>query len=116
MEVSVAWPQANHIASHRSPFDPEKWVVKRVIGVEGDTIRTREPYPHSLVKVPLGHIWVEGDSPTGETLDSNYYGPISTQLVAGRLTHIIWPWKKAGRIDWEHYSRTAWGRPGQQHH
>ncbi|ETS82410.1 hypothetical protein PFICI_04286 [Pestalotiopsis fici W106-1] len=87
-----------------SPLDPEKVVVKRIIGLEGDIIRTREPYPARTVQVPVGHIWVEGDGAARDTLDSETYGPISTGLVIGKATHILWPLHKAGRIKWWEYA------------
>lgn len=92
----------------RSPLDPEKSAVKRVIGIEGDRVRSRDPH-QPTVRVPKGHIWVEGDAGTDrESLDSNTYGPISARLVTGRLTHIIYPWKKFGQIRWwEHPVGTA---------
>ena len=87
---------------HRSPRNPENISVKRIVALEGDRIYPRDPLKHSLTRVPKGHIWVEGDAGSGqESLDSHEYGPISTRLVTGRLTHIIYPWKKFGRIPWE---------------
>lgn len=87
------------VSSCRSPLDPEKIAVKRIVALEGDLVRPRKHQP--AIRVPKGHIWVEGDAGTDkESLDSNTYGPISTRLVTGRLTHILYPWKKFGRIRW----------------
>ena len=61
-------------------------------------VRTRPPYPHKLVEVPEGHVWVEGDG--DKTKDSNSYGPISSRLITGRITHILFPWNRAGRVRW----------------
>lgn len=93
--------------SYRSPLDPEKIAVKRIIALEGDLVRPRTAHHQPAIRVPKGHIWVEGDAGTDkESLDSNTYGPISTRLVTGRLTHILYPWKKFGRIRWwEHPTR-----------
>ncbi|KAL1873808.1 hypothetical protein VTK73DRAFT_771 [Phialemonium thermophilum] len=95
------------IVTFKSPLDPEKIVVKRIVGTEGDVVPTRKPYPHAFIRVPPGHVWVEGDSPDERmTMDSNTYGPISARLVTGRITHILLPWKKAGRVKWwEHQDR-----------
>lgn len=94
---------------HRTPHDPEKTSVKRVIGLEGDVIRTRRPYPNAYIRVPQGHIWVEGDAADERlSIDSNTYGPISVRLVTGRITHILLPSNKAGRVRWwEHRDRTG---------
>ncbi|KFY63472.1 hypothetical protein V496_03943 [Pseudogymnoascus sp. VKM F-4515 (FW-2607)] len=90
------------IVSFWSPSNPEIKAVKRVIGLEGDIIFTRKPYPYQHAKVPSGHIWVEGDGGHygKDTLDSNTYGPISMNLVTGRVTYAIWPWRTFGPINW----------------
>lgn len=93
--------QINYSLSSRSPTHPEKLAVKRVIGLEGDTVQTKAPYPIPLAEVPVGHVWVEGDNRDGrKTLDSNYYGPISMGLISGKVTHVLWPWKSCGAIRW----------------
>ncbi|KAK5660287.1 hypothetical protein OQA88_12827 [Cercophora sp. LCS_1] len=93
------------LVTFRSPTDPNKIVVKRIVGLAGDVVQTHKPYPHALVQVPEGHVWVEGDASWDKTKDSNYYGPISARLITGRITHILSPLKRAGRIKWwEHPS------------
>ncbi|KAI0021047.1 mitochondrial inner membrane protease subunit-like protein [Xylariomycetidae sp. FL0641] len=82
------------------PYDPEKTAVKRVIGLPGDVVRTRDPYPVPTVRIPPGHVWVEGDGGPRESRDSNTYGPVSTGLIIGKVTHILWPWHRAGKVRW----------------
>ncbi|KAL9578865.1 MAG: hypothetical protein Q9212_005449 [Teloschistes hypoglaucus] len=62
----------------RSPLDPEKVVLKRVIAVEGDAVHTRAPCPVEKQEIPIGHVWVEGEHPEGSrwSYDSNSYGPV----------------------------------------
>jgi len=55
-------------------------VVRRVIALEGDAVLDRE---HRWVLVPRGHCWVEGDSPTAATADSNTYGPVRLGVPRG---------------------------------
>lgn len=88
--------------SCRSPYHPEVQAIKRVIAVEGDVVFTKAPYPNPTFKVPRGHVWVEGDGTHGgkNSLDSNTYGPISKNLITGKVTHILWPWKSFGAIRW----------------
>lgn len=92
------------IKHNRNPSDPKKMSVKRVVGLEGDVVRTKAPYPYEWAAVPEGHVWVEGDGERSR--DSNYYGPISMRLLTGQVTHIVSPWERAGRVRWwEHPER-----------
>ncbi|KAK0715852.1 peptidase S24/S26A/S26B/S26C [Lasiosphaeris hirsuta] len=86
------------LVTFRNPDDPDKITVKRIIGLEGDMVRTKPPYPHEYFQVPEGHVWVAGDG--DKSKDSNYYGPISIRLITGRITHILSPWNRAGRVKW----------------
>ncbi|KAI5839324.1 mitochondrial inner membrane peptidase complex catalytic subunit 2 [Morchella snyderi] len=85
------------VVLYRSPMDPEKVVVKRVVGLEGDVIRTRKPCPERVVTVPEGQVWVEGDE-AFHSVDSNNYGPISSALITARVTHVLFPLSRAGRL------------------
>lgn len=78
--------------------------VKRIIGLAGDVVKTRNPYPYPTVKIPPGHIWVEGDGGELKSLDSNDYGPIATGLVIGKVTHVVLPLRRAGRVRWWEYA------------
>eukprot|EP00058_Branchiostoma_floridae_P016343 XP_002601831.1 hypothetical protein BRAFLDRAFT_75951 [Branchiostoma floridae] len=80
-----------------SPRDPEQRIIKRVIGLEGDTVKTRT-YKNRYVRVPSGHCWVEGDN-FGHSLDSNFFGPVSVGLVHARASHILWPPQRWQRIE-----------------
>lgn len=44
----------------RSPEDPSRVLVKRIVALNGDIVNTLPPWPESRVKVPVGHVWVEG--------------------------------------------------------
>ncbi|KAI0175908.1 LexA/Signal peptidase [Hypoxylon sp. FL1284] len=88
------------IVTFWSPFDPEIMAVKRIVGLEGDIVKTRSPYPASIARVPVGHVWVEGDGGERFSMDSNNYGPISTSLIVGKITHVLWPLHRFGRVRW----------------
>jgi len=94
--------QRGMIVSFWSPYHPEVQAIKRVIAVEGDIVYTRAPYPYPTCEVPHGHVWVEGDGTHGgkNSLDSNTYGPLSKNLITGKVTYILWPWKSFGSIEW----------------
>ena len=82
--------------------------VKRIIALEGDIVRTKPPYRFAEEKVPFGHIWVEGEHPddSRSSYDSNTYGPVPVSLVVGKVTGVLWPWSKAGRIRWQDWRGT----------
>ncbi|KAJ7276277.1 peptidase S24/S26A/S26B/S26C [Mycena haematopus] len=80
----------------KSPNNPKHNIVKRIIGIEGDIVRTLPPYPLPEVRVPEGHIWVEGDA--FHSQDSNSFGPVPLGLVDSRLICLIWPvWRIGSR-------------------
>ncbi|XP_048355921.1 mitochondrial inner membrane protease subunit 2 [Sphaerodactylus townsendi] len=87
--------QRGDIVSLVSPRNPKQKIIKRVIALEGDVIKTIS-YKTKYVKVPDGHMWVEGDH-RGHSFDSNAFGPVSLGLLHARATHILWPpehWQK----------------------
>lgn len=81
--------------SHR---DPDKFVVKRIIALEGDIVKNDKSNPSEVI-IPLGHCWVEGDN-FKVSEDSIKYGPISTGLVLGKVTHRLYPdFKRLEQLD-----------------
>ncbi|XP_066580168.1 mitochondrial inner membrane protease subunit 2 isoform X2 [Amia ocellicauda] len=65
--------QRGDIVSVLSPKNPQQKIIKRVIALEGDVIKTKG-YKNRYVKIPEGHLWIEGDH-YGHSLDSNSFGP-----------------------------------------
>eukprot|EP00898_Chlorokybus_atmophyticus_P008305 jgi/Chlat1/8476/Chrsp80S07872 len=80
----------------RSPEEPHLTLVKRMIALEGDWVTL--PGRGDIEQVPKGHCWVEGDNAANSS-DSNHYGPVPLALIEGRVTHIIWPLDRIGRIE-----------------
>lgn len=74
--------------SHR---DPQKHIIKRIVGLEGDIIQN-DKYSCREVVIPRGHCWVEGDNPAA-SVDSIKYGPIPLALVYAKATHVRRLWK-----------------------
>ena len=56
----------------RSPQDPRRILIKRVIAIEGDTIQTLPPYPDAFVTIPNGNVWVEGKQFFAPSLQSSH--------------------------------------------
>ncbi|KAM5534301.1 hypothetical protein V8D89_012029 [Ganoderma adspersum] len=84
------------VVALKSPAD-SKLVVKRIVALEGDIVRTLPPYPDAEVRVPVGCAWVEGDEPF-RTEDSNRFGPVPLGLIESRLSFILWPWERIGPL------------------
>lgn len=79
----------------RSPTNPEKLAVKRVVGVPGDIVKPLPGYSggEEPIVIPFNHIWVEGDANSRDkSVDSNWYGPISLNLVIGSAKILMTPW------------------------
>lgn len=91
------------LISARSPANPNHIAIKRIIGLPGDRIITREPCLKHTQIVPFNHIWVEGDAEDpSKSLDSNTYGPVSVNLITGRVEAVLWPRPRWLRwTDWE---------------
>jgi signal peptidase I len=107
------------VVFERPPGLPDtsiKDLIKRVIGLPGDSIEGRngrivingqylnEPYLKSdvvtstfgPVKIPAGMYFVMGDNRQASE-DSRVFGPIAEKLIVGRAFVKIWP---IGRIGW----------------
>lgn len=64
-------------------------LVKRVIGIEGDTIQPRglkgAAVPPAPITLQQGEVWLESDAGQGYS-DSDLFGPLPQSLVLGRVT------------------------------
>jgi len=86
------------VVALRSPINPRLMLVKRIIALPGDTVKTLPPYPIEEVVVPPGHVWVEGDEPFHSEY-SNWFGPVSQGLIESRLAYILLPWDRFGPLN-----------------
>jgi signal peptidase I len=107
------------------PIDPTiKDLVKRVIGLPGDTVGTKDNHilingkqieesylPQGTVtdctsfkpdcfptgKIPADHYWVMGDNRTNSR-DSRYFGAIPRSEIVGRVFVRVWPLNRLGLL------------------
>lgn len=93
----------------------EEDLIKRVIGIEGDTIEGREgvvfvngvaldetyldegQYTNDFgpVVIELDHLWLMGDNRVRSS-DSRYFGQVPVDNVIGRAFFLYWPLGRAG--------------------
>ncbi len=79
-----------------SPTNPNQPIVKRIKGIQGDEIITKNPYPRKICTIPQNHLWLEGDG--NHSTDSNVFGPVSKGLVIGKVTRILYPFYRFGAL------------------
>ncbi|PLW31588.1 hypothetical protein PCANC_16223 [Puccinia coronata f. sp. avenae] len=85
------------IITFKHPEFPEYLLTKRILGLEGDVIKREKPSNSGaqVVRVPMGHCWVEGDEPF-HSEDSHRFGPIPLGLVTAKVVWIVWPISRFG--------------------
>ncbi|KAL9242394.1 hypothetical protein vseg_016396 [Gypsophila vaccaria] len=81
-----------------SPTNHKETNVKRIVALPGDWLRLPDTY--DTVKIPNGHCWVEGDN-SATSMDSRSFGPVPLGLAQGRVTHILWPPQRIGKVEKE---------------
>ena len=128
--VPIGKPRRGDVVVFIYPQDEDKDFIKRVVGVEGDTIEVRDkrlyvngetvadPHAHFAegeegravaprdnygpFKVPPGYIFVMGDN-RDRSYDSRFWGPVALDKVKGKAFLIYWSWDGGGR--WARWER-----------
>ncbi|NJR31468.1 hypothetical protein HC762_01740 [bacterium] len=106
------------VIAFRTPHDPERWAVKRILALQGDRVFPLAHYPDFCalqgkgLVIPYGHMWLEGDvsdsNKKDSSLDSNVYGPVSTGLVVGKATYVITSlFSRWIAVDFKHFKLPA---------
>lgn len=110
-------PRKGDIIVFKYPEDPSRDFIKRVIGVEGDRIESRnktvyvngselvEPYAQHVdneskpdqrdnfgpVTIPEGKVFVMGDN-RDQSYDSRFWGFVDVSDIKGKALIIYWSW------------------------
>lgn len=90
------------IVTFYAPHSPDRIAVKRIVGMPGDIVEplSGSPGGEESVTVPWNHVWVEGDVDSWQkSMDSNWYGPISQNLIIGKVKAVLTPWYSPKWID-----------------
>ena len=84
-----------------APTDPNRCIIKRLVGIEGDWVQTPGQTSggesDGMLRVPKGACWVEGDNPSAST-DSRAFGPVPLALIVARVDAIVWPPSRWGKV------------------
>mmetsp|Transcript_103 Transcript_103/g.156 ORF Transcript_103/g.156 Transcript_103/m.156 type:complete len:168 (+) Transcript_103:186-689(+) len=78
----------------RSPVEPGRLLVKRLIGLQGDWITV--PSETKLRQIPQGHCWIEGDNKGNSEDSASHFGSVPLALVEGRVLGVLWPPRRMG--------------------
>ena len=80
-----------------NPVKPDHAVAKRVIAMEGQSVRADPRDPSSAFVVPARCVWLQGDC-LEASRDSREYGPVPSSMIKGKVVAKLYPLSAARRI------------------
>ena len=92
-------PKKGEVIISENPLKPGFTITKRVIGLPNETVKFWHygQQQDVEVKVPEGHLWLEGDNKE-YSKDSRNFGPVPLALVDGICRYRIWPLDKFEKL------------------
>jgi signal peptidase I len=132
--IPIETPHRGDIIVFKFPLDPNKDFIKRVIGVGGDVVESRDkriyvnnkPLNHDPgvhtdpsiipgnirprdnfgpITVPENSLFVMGDN-RDESFDSRFWGFVDLQAVSGKAFIIYWSWDSRNfGVRWSRFGR-----------
>ena len=69
----------------------------KTIKVQTNTYYSMKQLFHYYMKIPRGHVWIEGDNKEISN-DSRSFGPVPIGLIHGTVEARIWPAHKIQRL------------------
>jgi signal peptidase I len=109
-------PERGDVVVFTHPSYPDRFLVKRVIGLPGERVTAAngqihvdgevlaEPWADGPMwsdsddPVPDDAVWVMADRRAVSSVDSRVLGPIPTQDVGWKVVARYWPTSRAGRV------------------
>lgn len=111
-------PQRGDIVVIDSPRGTSEKLIKRIIGMPNETIELRQGHvyingqmlkefyhpdlgmrPFPTMRIPPGHYFLLGDN-RDHSGDSRVWGPVSSELIVGRVWLSLWPPEKWDWYGW----------------
>lgn len=94
LAIKQGWLNRGDVIVLDSPQRRKQQIVKRLIGLPGDWVKTRSG---ELKHVPKGKVWIEGDNQEF-SCDSDRYGAIPISMVRAKVSTIVWPPSRWGDV------------------